>query len=428
MREARSAAGLLAVTLTAACGPTADDRSFSTGPFGPLAPGGSYLTLAVDVETGWPGPELSASVLENGRGRALFYRDWMQTEDGRSPVLGPAFDAGSCAACHVEMSPPGSVDLKDQSRLIARPVLPEHLAEFGPQIQQFRIDGRSPLATLDVRWESVPFTYPDGTSVSLRAPDAHALTPDGRRIPVGLRAAPLLFGWGLMDRVDPDMLAYYDDPGDHDADGISGRINPVVGDNGSVSPGLLGWKGAHASLDSQVRAALIHDMGITSHPGCTPPCEIELSQPDVDALTDFVRGIGVPQHRLAGQRRGQDLFGLTGCAQCHVPVVQTLPDPRAELDRQWLWAYSNLMLHDMGAGLADPGEGIEAREWRTTPLWGIGLVERSLPGRGFLHDGRARSIEEAVLWHGGEAAAARDAFANLSADDRRELLEFVRAL
>ncbi|NKI35372.1 thiol oxidoreductase [Wenzhouxiangella sp. XN79A] len=428
MPGSRFATGLLAAAFVAACGSATDDRSFATGPFGPLAPGGTHLTRSVDASSGWPGEALTESALDDGTGRDLFYRNWLTEAQDRPPILGPRYDAVSCTACHVEMARPGVDALDARPPLIARTVMAEHLAEFGPQLQRFRTDRAAPAFELEVTWTPVPFTYPDGTEQSLRSPQAHALTDDGRRIPVGLRAAPLLFGWGLMERIDPDMLAYYDDPYDRNGDGISGRSRPAVRDDGSIGPGLLGWKNAHASLTAQVRAALVHDMGITSVRDCRQGCDAELSEPDLHALTDFVRGIGVPQHRLDGQRRGQDLFGQAGCAQCHVPVVQTLPDPRPELDRQWLWAYSDLMLHDMGPGLADPGDNAEGREWRTAPLWGVGLAERFLTGRGFLHDGRARTLEEAILWHGGEAAEARDAFARLPAGDRHALLEFVRSL
>ncbi len=397
------------------------------GPFGPLAPGGSALTLAVDPEAGWLGPALTDHPDQNPLGRTLFYRDWLATQRGGAPLAGPGYDAKSCAGCHIEMARDADRAARITPPLIARPVHPDDRDRLGPQIHRFRTDDTAP--SLNVSWSDHPFTYPEGIRVPLRAPDAEAVYADGTRIPVTLRAAPLLFGWGLLERIDPAMLAYFDDPADHNGDGISGRKTWIEQADGRNAVGVLGWKNAHSDLTEQVRTALAHDMGITSASDCaTGECTAEISEAELKALSDFVSGIGVPQLRPGAPRRGQDLFGMTGCAQCHVPVLQTLPDERPELDRQWIWAYTDLMLHDMGPALADDGPSPKAREWRTAPLWGVGLAERALPNRGFLHDGRAATLEEAVLWHGGEAEPARDAFAGLPPADREALLDFVRSL
>jgi len=403
----------------------------------PLAPGGTHLTVAIDSSSTWSPPELIGHAPVFDRGRRLFYRNWLNATRAGRPLAGPGLDDATCAGCHIEMARPGDRTLDYDPLLIARPVREADRQAFGDQIHRFRVDGNPPLASVHIELVSRPFTYPDGTRRALQFPIARAETDDGRGFPVALRAAPLLFGWGLLERVDPEMLAYFHDPNDRDGDGISGRMARVEpGSGGAPTLGLLGWKSGHASLRAQIRTALAHDMGVTSRPdagsACSAPgrhgCRAEISDAELDALTEYVRNIGVPVRRTGATQRGQDLFGIAGCAQCHVPVLQTRSGDTPALDRQWAWAFTDLMLHDMGVALADPGDAPDAREWRTAPLWGVGLAEQWLPERGFLHDGRARTLEEAVLWHGGEAAPAREAFAEMPAADREALLEFVRSL
>jgi CxxC motif-containing protein (DUF1111 family) len=430
----RPAVAVLA-TLLLACSPPTGEQAARMDEVDPLAPGGTHRTLDIDPAAAWPPATLIDHAPADDRGRRLFYRNWLTTLSDGHPLAGPGLDDASCAGCHIEMARPGDRTLDYDPLLIARPVDAGHRSEFGPQIHRFRVDGRAPAATLHIEWVSIPFVYPDGSRQQLRYPVARA-SAEGETIPVALRAAPLLFGWGLLERADPDMLAHFDDPQDRDDDGISGRMARIDRGDERGAIGLLGWKLEHARLREQIRTALAHDIGVTSR-ACGEPttdsasaaaCRPEISEADLDALTDYVAGIGVPDRRDGASLRGQDLFGQAGCAQCHVPVLQTLPSERPALDRQWLWAYTDLMLHDMGPDLADPGDAPEAREWRTAPLWGVGLAERWLPDRGFLHDGRARTLEEAILWHGGEARPSRDAFAALSAADRAALLAFVRAL
>jgi len=423
--------------LLAACTPSAVEP----GAFGldsdPLAPGGTHLTFALDSAAAWPPPELIEHAPAFDPGRRLFYRNWLSVTRAGRPLAGPGLDDATCAGCHIDMARPGDRTLDYDPLLIARPIHEFDRLALGEQIHRFRVDGRPPAASVRIDQASIGFTYPDGTRRTLQFPVARATTSDGRAFPVALRAAPLLFGWGLLERIDPDMLAHFHDPQDRNGDGVSGRMARVnEHSGGEPAIGLLGWKGGHADLRAQIRAALAHDMGVIgppdADPGCSgagaKACRTEISNLELEALTGYVRNIGVPQRRSGASRRGQNLFGQAGCAQCHVPALQTLPAESPALDAQWAWAFTDLMLHDMGAALADPGDASDAREWRTAPLWGVGLAEKWLPERGFLHDGRARTLEEAVLWHGGEARSARDAFAAMPVEDRRALIEFVRAL
>jgi len=437
MTRFRWPAVLLCGTLLAACSSSNNDPAV---PLDPLAPGGTHLTVDIDPEAAWPPPALLDHAPEQDSGRKLFYRNWLSVTRNHKPLAGPGLDDATCAGCHIEMARDGDRTLDYDPLLIARPVSQAHRAELGAQVHRFRVDGATPAATLHIDQVDQAFDYPDGTTRWLQYPVANAATPEAESFPVALRAAPLLFGWGLLARVDPAMLSFFNDPNDRDGNGISGRMAHIEprGDGGATdgSIGLLGWKAGHARLRDQIRTALEQDMGVTGEAFCAQrtdrkpntQCRPEITDAELEALTDYVAGIGVPQRRAGATRHGQNLFGEAGCAQCHVPVLQTLPADRPELDRQWIWAFTDLMLHDMGPELADPGDSPEAREWRTAPLWGVGLAERWLPDRGFLHDGRARTLEEAVLWHGGEALDARETFAAMPAEDREALLEFVRSL
>jgi len=437
MTRFRWPAVLLFGTLLAACSSSNNDPAV---PLDPLAPGGTHLTVDINPEAAWPPPALLDHAPEQDSGRKLFYRNWLSVTRNGKPLAGPGLDDATCAGCHIEMARAGDRTLDYDPLLIARPVTQTHRTELGAQVHRFRFDGAKPAATLQIDHVHKVFDYPDGTGRWLRYPVAHAVTADAERLPVALRAAPLLFGWGLLARVDPVMLAHFHDPEDRDGNGISGQMERIEhrgnGSSTDESIGLLGWKAGHARLRDQIRTALEQDMGVTSEPFCAQridrkpnaQCRPEISEAELETLTDYVAGIGVPGRRAGATRHGQNLFGQAGCAQCHVPVLQTLPADQPELDRQWIWAFTDLMLHDMGPELADPGDSSEAREWRTAPLWGVGLAERWLTDRGFLHDGRARTLEEAVLWHGGEARRARNTFAGMPARDREALLDFVRSL
>ena len=403
-----------------------------------LRPGGQYLTY--DPATAVVGALLETRDPSVTTGRDIFYRDWLLVADAEDrPRLGPDYDASQCSSCHLETAGPAAKRVKDYTAFVAKPVNPAHALHFGSQITTKRLGAGAPEASLDIVSVEVPFQYADGETRSLRKLVAHAISPSGERIPVALRTAPLLFGWGLMEKADPEMLVYFHDPDDSNSDGISGRLvdaGRAAGRDTRDTPrqiSLFGWKSTHRSLRSQIAAALANDMGLTSTGNCgdtvnPSTCSAEVSDAELDALTDYVRHLGVPNRRRIEDPKGQHLFGLSGCSDCHVSVLRTSPGERHALAEQIIWPYSDLMLHDMGPGLAEPGDNPDASEWRTAPLWGVGLAERHLPERGFLHDGRARSIEEAILWHGGEAAESVNKFRDLDRSDREALLAFVRSL
>jgi CxxC motif-containing protein (DUF1111 family) len=244
----------------------------------------------------------------------------------------------------------------------------------------------------------------------------------------------------LLARVDPD---------DRDGDGISGRANRVPSAASKrVELGRFGWKAEQASVLDQTAAAFVGDMGITSRlfvdendgpqqgASCTEQSGAvpELDDAVLDSVVSYVRTLALPARRdreRPAVERGEILFATDGCASCHTPTLTTADDAvPSELAARTIHPYSDLLLHDLGSGLSDerPSFGAAGSEWRTAPLWGVGLVERVSGGSGFLHDGRARNLTEAVLWHGGEAEAAKQRFLRMRASDRAALLAFLESL
>jgi CxxC motif-containing protein (DUF1111 family) len=257
-----------------------------------------------------------------------------------------------------------------------------------------------------------------------------------------------VIGLGLLEAVPRATLEALADPDDRDGDGISGRVNHIANDDGTTRAGRFGWKANVASLREQNAGAALGDLGLTTPElpveNCPPvqtSCAAaptggspEISAEFLDKLTLYTRLLAVPAQRDSGDwrvRHGQRLFREAGCAACHLPTLRTGPDaPLPELVDQTFHPFTDLLLHDMGDELADgrPDHDADGREWRTPPLWGIGLVE-IVNGHSFLlHDGRARDLAEAILWHGGEGAAAREAFRTMSAEDRAALLRFLASL
>ncbi|MEL7296346.1 MAG: di-heme oxidoredictase family protein [Pseudomonadota bacterium] len=420
MRPAAMACGALAsVVFLFAHARQADVAGLTKTETDRLRPGGQYLTVDVDVD---PGKTLvrESNSRSDPQGRGLLYRDWSHNPRHQQ-ALGPNFDAASCTGCHAELQMASRDPAPDFNRWILKPIVTADRELHGDQLRTRSIGPSRPEASFEI----VESTRRD------RFADTHTLTRPSPIVQVGqdtyvpstLRVAPLLFGWGLLENIDPAFIRHFNDPEDRNRDGISGRLSKL--DDGAI--GLFGWKATKSDLQEQIVAALINDMGIHS-PGCAQPCQPEVSAQELEALVDYVRRLPVPDRRSSYTQRGQDLFGLAGCSSCHVPVAITGKTDEPEFSEQLLWPYSDFMLHDMGDALADAGDGEHHREWRTAPLWGIGLLEQHAPYRGFLHDGRARNLREAILWHGGEAEASAAAFRELSSADQAQLLAYLRAL
>ena len=273
--------------------------------------------------------------------------------------------------------------------------------------------------------------------------------PLGDDILMSPRVAPQMIGLGLLQSVPDETLLALADPDDKDGDGISGRVN-MVWNQETQQPaiGRFGWKANQPSLHQQNAGAALGDIGLTTtvnaHENCTAAQQgctdaINGGTPEIPdeflaKLTLYTMTIAVPQQRNADApevKQGEALFRDFGCASCHMPSLKTGENAEfPQVSNQTFHAFTDLLLHDMGEGLADNRPDFEAtgREWRTPPLWGLGLVPVVNGHDNLLHDGRARGFAEAILWHGGEAEAAKEAFRTAPKDERAALVAFLKSL
>ncbi len=313
---------------------------------------------------------------------------------------------------------------------------------------------------MTISYSDKSVTLSDGNIVVLQKPQYQAVAlafgPLDNNTTLSPRIAPPMIGLGLVEQIgEADILANAD-PDDLNGDGISGRPQLVRDSKtGNIVVGRFGWKAANATIRGQSAGAFAGDIGISSpdvpnHRGdCTKyqlEClsfptgvqqrlgDTEAPEPVLDLVTFYSQNLAVPKRRNVGDKqvlRGKQLFYQAGCIACHMPKFVTRSDaPQKAHSFQLIWPYSDFLLHDMGSDLADGQRVGEAtgREWRTPPLWGIGLTKTVSGHTRFLHDGRARNFAEAILWHGGEAQAARDAFANMNRKDRTDLIAFLGSL
>ena len=258
-----------------------------------------------------------------------------------------------------------------------------------------------------------------------------------------------MIGLGLLEAVPEGTLQSLADPEDRNRDGISGRINFVWDkEHQRQRAGRFGWKAEQPSLAQQVATAFVEDMGITStrmpeenHSPteaanilCAPSLTPEVSDAILAQVILYSSLLAVPARRdihAATVSHGETLFQQLNCVACHIPTLETGDGSSfAELSHQIIHPYTDLLLHDLGEGLSDGRPSFDAagNEWRTPPLWGLGLISKVNGHTFLLHDGRARNVAEAVLWHGGEAATARDGFRKLSRTERRALIAFLESL
>lgn len=287
-------------------------------------------------------------------------------------------------------------------------------------------------------YDLFPGTYGDNQTFELRRP-TYTFEGDVPEF-YSVRSAPPLVGMGLLEAVDETAILAKHDPCDADQDGISGRAIAVPDlAGGQPKLGRFTWKSGRASVQDQIAAALNRDMGVATAlfpvlDGETTPVPAEVSPLELARMTRYTALLGVGARRDLTDPEalaGEALFGSMGCAACHTPQLPTdASHPYAELRGQTIRPFTDLLLHDMGPGLADPmAQGdAGAAEWRTPPLWSIGLTAGVAGGEAYLHDGRARTLEEAILWHGGEGEAAKEAFRTASAAQRAALVKFLRSL
>ncbi len=316
---------------------------------------------------------------------------------------------------------------------------PVSVPGLGLQIRDHAVAPSHPDALVKLIWRNESGAYSDGVMYTLRTPALkflQATKPLPRAMLTSLRRAPPVFGSGLLDAVSESEIISREDPFDRDGDGVSGRANMVWNvQTKTTTVGRFGFKASSPTLTQQVAAAYATDMRVTNPLFTRGTKTPEISEAILSATTFYAATLGVPMARDQSDTtvtHGRALFTQFGCHSCHRPTLQTATGSHPALSQQTIHPFSDLLLHDMGEGLADHRQDFLATgsEWRTTPLWGIGLTEQVLNGRPvtYLHDGRARSLEEAILWHGGEASGAQARFKESSAADRAALIIFLRSL
>jgi CxxC motif-containing protein (DUF1111 family) len=404
-------------------------------------------------------------------GNSFFKRNWVQApastkvRDG----LGPHFIARSCGGCHVNDGrgePPKAGD--QPVSLLLRLSIPGVGAHggvvpeptYGDQFNNFAVRDVKPEGKVDIRHEDVKGAFADGTPYTLLKPHYGfrdlGYGPMAKNVLVSPRVAPQIIGVGLLEAIPEAEIQKNAADQKAAAGPIKGRINLVWdAPSGKMMPGRFGWKANVATVAHQTAGAFNGDIGITSpvfpDEGCTAaqkdclaaPKGSQGQAPEIDAKTldDVVfyqATLAPPARRNVGDkqvRRGQKLFHDAQCAICHRPGYVTGPVPNpavssAKLAGQRIHPYTDLLLHDMGDGLADgrPDGQADGRQWKTPPLWGVGLIKDVNGHTRLLHDGRARGVLEAVLWHGGEAEASRDAVLKMGRPDREALVKFVESL
>ncbi len=409
-----------------------------------------------------PAPNLSPAAFEKHlEGDVEFEANFVTAPAEVNPGLGPIYNNISCINCHSRdgRGRPPKVDEKFVSMLFrlslpksadamdGQPPIP--VPGFGTQLNNRAIFGTAPEGKIKIDYTEQTLTTADGTRVHLRYPN-YTLTETYQPLPetveVSPRVAPAVFGLGLLEAIPENVILAYADEADADGDGISGKPNyvwDVVQQRYNL--GRFGWKANQPTLLQQVAAAYHDDMGITTSLFMTensagqPQLTAHSATPEVsdeilDVVTFYVQTLAVPARRNVDDpqvKQGEKLFAKAQCASCHVPTLRTgVLSGVPSVSNQTIHPYTDLLLHDMGPELADnrPDFHANGREWRTPPLWGIGLVKRVNGHTNFLHDGRARDLMEAILWHGGEAEASRQAVEQMSKVERDALIAFLESL
>jgi CxxC motif-containing protein (DUF1111 family) len=412
-------------------------------------------------------------------GHEAFNEAWVVAPEPGVWGLGPTFNEDRCSHCHEANG--RSAAVPDGEEAARGPLVRLSIAGedkfgapaphpvYGDQFQNRGIEGRVPSeGKVIVTYESREVALAGGETVSLRQPRINfeelQFGELGEQTMMSLRVAPQLVGLGLLEAVpDETLLAIAERQAEQ---GISGRPNTVWDvENERQAMGRFGWKANQPSVRQQIAAAFTGDIGATTYmfqlENCPPAqkecldmpsaslcggqggCRGNTFRPEVNPsrLTNislYLRTLAVPARRNTGDttvKRGEMLFEQARCSVCHTPELRTaakenLPHDIAAAAEVTIHPYTDMLLHDMGPDLADGRPDFKATgsEWRTPPLWGIGLLATVNGHSDLLHDGRARNVTEAILWHGGEAQAARELFRNMTAEDRAALVKFVESI
>jgi CxxC motif-containing protein (DUF1111 family) len=408
-------------------------------------------------------PGLTESQLQAARHGEAFFNSSFEPSPGTAPRrdgLGPLFNSLNCRSCHSGLGRgrPPTVANQQPVALVLQLGAPGPDGEwgddpvYGPNFNPFAVPGVAPEGKVRITHRPIEGRFADGKRWTLMSPEYQLYDLNyGNHHPdlaISPRLAQPIIGMGLLEAVPESLIVERAATDSSDAGSFRGRPNWVTGPDGRRRLGRFGWKANQADLRDQTTAALLNEMGITTHDRPMQNCtavqhdclaaphggDPEMSDEDLTDLVFFQQALAVPPRRNLDDPevlRGAALFREAGCDQCHVPSLRTgyvpgLPD----LSHQTIYPFTDLLLHDMGPGLADgrPDGEASGSDWRTPPLWGLGRTEEIL-GQGFyLHDGRANSLEEAILWHGGAAAPSQARFISMSEVERQALLAFLRSL
>ncbi|MBU2949201.1 thiol oxidoreductase [Tamlana agarivorans] len=412
-------------------------------------------------------PELSDLELSFfGIGNAMFDQSWVSSpatttsRDG----LGPLFNARACSGCHLRdgrgkpLLENGAdsegflIRLSHGNNQITGPI---SLFNYGGQLQDDSNLGIQSEGQIEVDFEIITGNYPDGSPFELRQPkyrivnENYGSLGNAEQSP---RIGQQVIGLGFIDALSEASILENEDINDADGDGISGKANYVwnVKQNKNTI-GKFGWKANQPTLEQQVAGALNGDMGLTTsifpnencpdgidcstlHNGVNTGDTVEIPDEQFSRLMLYQAAISVPKRRdfkNVDVLKGKELFSALACVSCHVNSFTTSDYPLlSQISEVTIRPYSDFLLHDMGDALADNRGDFLANgnEWRTQPLWGLGMIELVNDHTFLLHDGRARNIEEAILWHGGEAEQSKTDFMNLSNEERQQVLRFLNSL
>ncbi|SNY00451.1 CxxC motif-containing protein, DUF1111 family [Pseudomonas sp. LAMO17WK12:I6] len=408
-------------------------------------------------------------------GNSFFRSPWViapSTTTARDG-LGPLFNTNACQNCHIKdgRGHPPAPDAANAVSMLVRLSIPDSPAYakvieqlgvvpepvYGGQFQDMAVPGVTPEGKVRVEYTPVPIRFKDGTEVELRKPVLQftqlgygPMHPDTR---FSARVAPPMIGLGLLEAIPEEAILANAAAQAKENNGIKGRVNRVWDDElQKTVAGRFGWKAGQPNLNQQNVHAFSGDMGLTTSlrpfDDCTdaqtackqapngngPDGEPEVSDNILRLVLFYTRNLAVPARRGVNDEQvlaGKNLFFQAGCQSCHTPKYTTAANAaEPELANQVIRPYSDLLLHDMGDGLADNRTEFQAsgRDWRTPPLWGIGLTQAVSGHTQFLHDGRARNLLEAVLWHGGEAQQAQQQVLSFNAEQRAALLAFLNSL
>jgi len=417
-------------------------------------------------------------------GQAIFEKIWVfaPSSTTASDGLGPLYNARSCSRCH-KGNGRGVIESGTSSspalflRLSIPPVTKQHHQQlstgkvgfipeptYGKQLQTFAYPGANAEGSLKVTYKDLNIKLSDNQIIKLQQPEYKinnlGYGPIDDRLLFSPRIAPQMIGLGLLEAIDEIDILALADPDDLDNNGISGKAN-IVWDQAKQANniGRFGWKAGSPTLEQQNNAALNGDIGISSwmfpeHAGeCTlaqSKCQNQAhgnyrrDKPDIDMLEapelvtelllHYTRNIALPPARnidSAKRKKGKQLFHQAGCQHCHQPRFVTSENvAQKDLAKQIIWPYTDLLLHDLGEGLADnrPEFLANGQEWRTPPLWGIGLTKAVSGNTFYLHDGRARTLLEAILWHGGEAEKSKQSVIKMNRTQRQQLIYFLESI